>query len=66
VFRCVACGATEQGPPRDRAEGSRERAERGRGGRGGRERRALDQGTVENPVIDSDMARLLRERFSGD
>lgn len=66
MFRCASCGATEQGPPRDRAEAAQQRAERGRGGRGGRERRTLDQGTVENPVIDSEMARLLRERFSGD
>lgn len=58
VFRCGSCGATEQGPPRDRVEGQ------GKGGRH-RERRPLEEGGPENPVIDSDMARLLRERFGG-
>lgn len=65
VYRCETCGATEQGPPRDRTEDEQRRAAEGRGGRG-RERRPLDEGALENPVIDSDMARLLRERFGGD
>lgn len=62
VYRCQSCGNTEQGPPRDRTEAQQKRAEQGRGGRR-RERRPLDAGAPENPVIDSDMARLLRERF---
>jgi hypothetical protein len=64
VFRCQSCGTTEQGPPRDRVEADRVRAERGRGGRN-RERRPLEGGSPENPVIDEDLARLLRERFGG-
>ncbi len=65
VFRCQSCGATEQGPPRDRDESAQQRAAQGRGGRN-RQRRPLDQGAPENPVIDSDMAKLLRERFGED
>jgi len=64
VHRCAACGITEQGPPRDRGA-QQPRADQGRGGRS-RQRRPLDEGAPENPVIDSDMARLLRERFGGD
>src|SRR5258708_744804 len=66
AFRCPSCGATVQGPPRDRAQAQRQRAEQGRGGRN-RERRPLDQGAPpDNPVLDSEVARLLRERFGGD
>lgn len=65
VHRCTACGVTEQGPPRDRGALQQQRADQGRSGRS-RQRRPLDQGAPENPVIDSDMARLLRERFGGD
>jgi hypothetical protein len=65
VFRCQSCGATEHGPPRDRTVGEERRAADGRGGRR-RERRPLDEGRPENPVIDSEMARLLREHFSGE
>jgi len=65
VFRCQSCGATVQGPPRDRAVSDRQRAEQGRGGRR-RERRQLDEGAPDNPVLDSEVARLLRERFGGD
>lgn len=60
VFRCTACGVTEQGPPRDRAAAQEQRPRQGR-------RRPLpDEGAPDNPVIDSDMARRLRERFGGD
>jgi len=65
VSRCESCGATSQGPSRPRNEGADDRAARGRGGRH-RERRPLDGGAVENPVLDADMARRLRERFGGE
>ena len=64
VFRCQSCGATEQGPPRDRAQAQaqRDQAAQSRGG-SRRDRRPLDQGAPDNPVIDGETARLLRERF---
>jgi hypothetical protein len=65
VFRCQSCGAVEQGPARDRAVARSERAERGKGGRN-RERRPLEEGSPDNPVIDADLARQLRERFRGN
>ena len=65
VYRCTGCGITEQGAPRDRAAVQEQRAGQARGGRS-RQRRPLEEGAPENPVIDSDMARLLRERFGGD
>ena len=67
VFRCQSCGATEQGPPRDRgeAQAQRQRSTQARGGRQ-RERRPLDGGAPDNPVIDGETARLLRERFGSD
>jgi len=60
VYRCESCGVTAQGPAREREEPQG-------GGRGGRRReRPLPYGGApDNPVIDSDMARLLRERFGG-
>ena len=63
VYRCESCGATSQGPPRDRAAANHDRAAQGRGGRRAAGRRPLDEGTPDNPVLDSDMARLLLERF---
>ena len=65
VYRCQSCGATEQGPPRDRRQRQEQQAVRAREQSGRRrERRPLpDQGAPDNPVIDEDTARLLRERF---
>lgn len=60
VYRCASCGATSQGPPRDRAAANHDRAAQGRRREG---RRPLDEGAPENPVLDSDLARLLREQF---
>jgi len=65
VYRCTVCGVTDQGPPRDREQRQGQRGDAGRGGRR-RERALPDEGAPDNPVIDSDMARLLRERFGGD
>lgn len=65
VYRCESCGAESVGPSHDRGLADAGRAVSGRGGRH-RARRALSEGDVENPVIDADMARLLRERFGGD
>ena len=71
VYRCESCGTTQQGPVMNRAE--RVAAESARGGPGGggggkrrRERPLPDEGAPDNPVIDSDIARLLRERFGGE
>jgi predicted RNA-binding Zn-ribbon protein involved in translation (DUF1610 family) len=64
VYRCSACGLAEPGPPRDRAEAQRQRHEAGRGGR--RQRALPDEGAPDNPVLDSDTARLLRQRLEGD
>jgi hypothetical protein len=67
VYRCTVCGTVEQGPPQDRGEAQRQRGEGDRrAGRRGRERPLPDGGSPDNPVIDSDMARLLRERFGAD
>ena len=64
VHRCEVCGVTEQGPVLARDE--RVRQEQDRGGRGERRRRPPpDEGSPDNPVLDSDLARLLRERFGG-
>lgn len=63
VFACAACGATEQGSPRPAAAWrarTRSAEDRSRPGR-----RPLDQGTVDNPVIDEATAALLRERLGG-
>jgi hypothetical protein len=65
VYRCSSCGVTEPGPARDRVEGEQQRAAAGRGGRR-RERALPDEGAPDNPVLDSETARLLRERFGGD
>jgi hypothetical protein len=60
VHRCEVCGTTTQGPALSRDE--RVSAEQVRGSR----RRPLpDGGAPDNPVIDSDLARLLRERLGG-
>jgi hypothetical protein len=57
VHRCEVCGVTSQGP-------AQERAPRAAAGRESRRRRPLpDGGAPDNPVIDGDLARLLRERF---
>jgi hypothetical protein len=70
VYRCESCSTTQQGPVMNRAE--RVAAEQARGGSGGgggkrrRERPLPDEGAPDNPVIDSDLARLLRERLGGD
>jgi hypothetical protein len=61
VYRCEVCAVTSQGPAQNRDE--RLQAEHGRGGR--RRRPLPDEGAPDNPVIDSDLARLLRERFGG-
>jgi len=59
VYRCEVCGVTSQGPVQNRDE--RVQSETGRGSR--RRRPLPDGGAPDNPVIDSDLARLLRERF---
>ena len=61
VHRCTGCGTTTQGPVTSRDE--RVRSEDVRGSR--RRRPLPDEGSPENPVIDSDLARMLRERFGG-
>jgi len=61
VHRCEVCGVTEQGPVRERS--SREPSADVRGSR--RRRPLPDEGAPDNPVIDGDLARLLRERFGG-
>jgi hypothetical protein len=71
VYRCESCGTTQQGPVVDRAERVAASRERGSGGAGGggkrrRERPLPDGGVPDNPVINSDMARLLSERFGGE
>jgi hypothetical protein len=61
VHRCELCGTTSQGPALARDE-----RVRGEEVRGSRRRRPLpDEGAPDNPVIDEDLARLLRERFGG-
>jgi len=61
VYRCAVCGTVSQGPAQSRAERSRSEDVRG-----GRRRRPLpDEGSPDNPVIDGDLARQLRERFGG-
>jgi hypothetical protein len=61
VYRCEVCGVTAQGAAQARSERGRSEQVRGE-----RRRRALpDGGAPDNPVIDGDMARLLRERFGG-
>jgi len=67
VRRCEVCGTTQQGPAMSRDE---------RVGAGvpvqppsarQRKKRPLpDGGSPDNPVLDSDLARLLRERFGGE
>lgn len=57
VYRCESCGVTEQGPPRERAAGGRVQR---------RQRPLPDGGSPDNPVIDGETARLLRERFGAD
>jgi len=65
VYRCEVCGVTVQGPVVGRDD--RVQGEQSRGGRSSRRARPLpDEGAPDNPVIDSDLARLLRERFGGD
>jgi hypothetical protein len=61
VHRCDVCGVTAQGPVQSRDE--RVLGEQVRGG--GRKRPLPDGGSPENPVIDEDLARMLRERFGG-
>ena len=61
VYRCEVCGSTTQGPAL-----SRDERVRGEDVRGGRRKRPLpDEGSPDNPVLDSDLARLLRERLGG-
>ncbi len=61
VYRCEVCGTTSQGPAL-----SRDQRVGGEDVRGSRRRRPLpDEGATDNPVIDGDLARLLRERFGG-
>jgi len=61
VHRCEVCGTTTQGPALTRDE-----RVRGEDVRGGRRKRPLpDEGAPDNPVLDGDLARLLRERFGG-
>jgi hypothetical protein len=61
VHRCEVCGVTSQGA----AQGRDERLGAG-AGRGAKRKRPLpDEGSPDNPVIDSDLARMLRERFGG-
>jgi hypothetical protein len=69
VHRCESCGATEQGPPRERAAGgatSTPAAGRGGGSARRRQRPLPDGGSPDNPVIDGETARLLRERFGAE
>jgi hypothetical protein len=62
VSRCDVCGVTSQGPVQNRDE----RVQSEQGGRGTRRRRPMpDEGAPDNPVIDSELARLLRERLGG-
>jgi uncharacterized Zn finger protein len=64
VYRCEVCGVTSQGAVQTRDE--RVKADAARGGRSERRRRPMpDEGSPDNPVIDSDLARLLRERLGG-
>jgi hypothetical protein len=62
VSRCDVCGVTSQGPVQNRDERLQSEV-----GRGSRRRRPLpDEGSPDNPVIDSELARLLREQFGGE
>jgi hypothetical protein len=65
VYRCDVCAVTSQGPVMMRDQ--RVQAEQARRGRGGSSRRRPlpDEGAPDNPVLDSDLARLLRERLGG-
>lgn len=69
VYRCDSCGTTQQGPAMNRAERVAAEQVRGGGAAAGTRRRPRplpDGGAPDNPVIDSDLARLLHERFGGD
>ena len=66
VYRCEQCGTTQQGPTMDRLERVQAEQSRGGGGKRRRERPMPDEGPPDNPVIDSDLARLLREHLGGD
>ena len=57
LWQCTGCGLIEPGPPRGAGRG-----ERG----GGRAKAPIDDGRVDNPVIDEALARLLSERLDDD
>jgi hypothetical protein len=63
VYRCEVCSVTSQGPTMNRAD--RVQADQARGASARRRRPLPDEGAPDNPVIDSDLARLLRERLGG-
>ncbi len=77
VFRCSGCGLTYRGAERDaaeeeagRAREASDRRERRTGGATGAPpvrpgRRTLDEGAPDNPVIDEETARRLREQLGG-
>ena len=60
VRRCEVCGTTQQGPvmSRDERLAAAPPDQRQR-----RKRPLPDEGSPDNPVLDSDLARLLRERL---